>query len=192
MIWSDLRKCNIDDIVGYINENLLKLGSLKKVADNLQVNESTIRKYLTSKGYKRIEMEFVPFDDTCNLRSNTQNKASNEDNHKAATTKNDRSITDVINMNDMKENLLYLNSEAETIKDMIQWFKNKDDSTITDVIELKEGIKIDLPEGNIKRTTIRINETVWNMFNDFVDANKPYEKHTLMAQALLEYIENHK
>ena len=63
MIWSDLRKCKIEDIVGYINEKLIELGSLKKIADTLQANESTIRKYLTSKGYKRVGDQFVLKDD---------------------------------------------------------------------------------------------------------------------------------
>ncbi|WP_243207776.1 hypothetical protein [Paeniclostridium hominis] len=72
MIWSDLKKCKIDDIVGYINEKLLELGSLKKVSDSLGVNESTIRKYITNRGYKRVVNEFVLQDDKCNPREHTK------------------------------------------------------------------------------------------------------------------------
>lgn len=185
MIWSDLRKCKIDDIVVYINEKLLELRSLKKVADSLGANESTIRKYITNRGYKRVSDQFVLQDDKCNPREHTQkideNKLSN-------TPEN----TSVINFTDIKDNMIYLSNETETLRDMIDWFKSRDDKSNTSVIEVVEGIKIDLPEAPIKRTTIRINEEVWDMFNELVEDNKPIDKHDLMGMALLEYINKYK
>lgn len=185
MIWSDLRKCKIDDVVKYINEKIEELGSLKKVGDNLQINESTIRKYLTTKGYKRIDNTFVLLDDICNPREHTQ------DDRKIAGV-NTSENTSVINLPDMKENMIYISNEMNTLKYMIEWFKLKDDKSNTSVIELVEGIKIDLPEANIKRTTIRINEKVWDMFNELVEDNKPIDKHDIMGMALLEYINKYK
>ena len=181
MIWSNLRKCKIEDTVGYINEKLIELGSLKKIADTLEANESTIRKSLTSKGYKRVGNQFVLKDDICNLREHTQEKEQ-------MTTEN----TSVINLPDIKENMIYISNEMDTLKDMIQWFKTRDDKSNTDVIELREGIKIDLPEADIKRTTIRINTKVWDMFNELVEDNKPIDKHDLMGMALLEYVNKYK
>lgn len=185
MIWSDLRKCKIDDIVGYINEKLLELGSLKKVSDNLGINESTIRKYVTNRGYKRVGNKYVLLDDMCNPREYTKktnkNKLSN-------TSEN----TSVINFTDIKDNMIYLSNETETLREMIEWFRSKDDKSNTSVIEVVEGIKIDLPEASIKRTTIRINEKVWDMFNELVEDNKPIDKHDLMSMALLEYINKYK
>lgn len=93
MLWNELKKYNIEDIALYINEKLIELGSLKAIADILEVNESTIRKKLNSNGYKRINNQFVLNDD---------------------------------------------------------------------------------------------------MFNQFVEDNKPFDKHDLMGQALLEYINKHK
>lgn len=185
MIWSDLRRCKIEDTVGYINEKLIELGSLKKVADTLGANESTIRKYITSKGYKRIGDQFVLKDDTCNLREHTQNNSQKE-------SKMTMENTSVINLPDVKENMIYISNEIDTLKDMIHWFKTKDDKSNTGVIEIVEGIKIDLPEANIKRTTIRINEKVWDMFNELVEDNKPIDKHDIMGMALLEYINKYK
>lgn len=185
MTWSDLRKCNIDDIVGYINEKLIELGSLKKIADILGANESTIRKYITSKGYKRVGSQFVQKDDTCNPREHTSLNIEKN-------TEITKSNTSVIDIPDLRENMIYLNNEAQTIKDMISWFKTKDDKSNTDVIEVVEGIKINLPKADIKRTTIRINEKVWDMFNELVEDNKPIDKHDLMGMALLEYINKYK
>ncbi len=185
MIWSDLRKCKIDDIVGYINEKLLELGSLKKVADNLGANESTIRKYITSRGYKRVANEFVLQDDKCNPLEHNSKKNINKQSN---TLEN----TSVINFTDIKDNMIYLSNETETLREMIEWFRSKDDKSNTSVIEVVDGIKIDLPEAPIKRTTIRINEKVWNMFNELVEDNKPIDKHDLMSMALLEYINKYK
>lgn len=211
MLWSDLRRCSIEDVVGYINEKLLEYGSLKKVADSLSSNESTIRKYITSKGYKRIANQFVLSDDMCNLQSNTSKKdkyitiddacntlevgTDDECNIYDDTRGNkidDVYNTGVINPPDIKESMIYVSKEIDTFKKMVEWFKNKDNVSDANVIEVVEGIKIDLPQANIKRTTIRINEKIWDEFNEFVEQNKPYEKHTLMAQALKEYMEKYK
>lgn len=185
MIWSDLRKCDIKDIVGYINEKLEEHGNLTKVAHNLNINESTIRQYITKRGYKRVGNIFVEKNDTCNTRDNTYL-------NKEKTNEITKSNTNVIDLPDLKENMVYLSSETETLKDMIEWFKAKNDKSNTSVIEVIEGIKIDLPQAPIKRTTIRINEKIWDMFNELVEDNKPIDKHDLMGMALLEYITKYK
>lgn len=185
MTWQDLKKLDIEDIVKYINEKLGEKSSLKKIADGLGVNESTIRKYVTNKGFKRVGNEFVPTDDTCN----------SECNHKKEVVENKEMTQEITNVFDnaaFKENMIYLNDEAETIKQIVQWFKNKDDKSNTNVIEIKEGINIDLPPANIKRSTIRINEKVWDLFNEFVEEKKIYDKHDLMGAALMEFIEKYK
>lgn len=181
MVWNELKKYRIEDIVLFVNEKLLELGSLKAIADTLEVNESTIRKKLNSHGYKRVNNKFVLNDDTCNIV---------KDNHKEKDIT--QNITNVISTTEFKDNMFYLNNEIDTLKSIIEQFKAKDDKSNIDVIQLVEGIKIELPQADIKRTTIRINEKVWDMFNDFVEANKPFDKHDLMGQALLDYMDKHK
>ena len=185
MLWNELKKYKIEDIALYINEKLIELGSLKAVSDKLEVNESTIRKRLNSNGYKRINNQFVLNNDICNQKCNIPKETT----IKKEITQN---ITHVFSNTEFKNNMFYLNNEIETLKNIIEEFKCKDDKSNTDVIELREGIKIDLPEADIKRTTIRINEKVWDMFTDFVEANKPFDKHDLMGQALLDYINKYK
>ena len=185
MTWQDLKKLDIEDIVKYINEKLGEKSSLKKIADELGVNESTIRKYVTNKGFKRLGNEFVPIDYMCNSECNHKKEVGENKEMK-------QEITNVFNNAAFKENMIYLNDEAETIKQIVQWFKNKDDKSNTNVIEIKEGINIDLPPANVKRTTIRINEKVWDLFNGFVEDKKIYDKHDLMGQALMDFIEKYK
>ena len=100
-------------------------------------------------------------------------------------------ITSVFNNTEFKDNMLFLHNEIDILKNIIEQFK-QDDKSNTNVIELREGIKINLPEANIKRTTIRINETIWDRFNRFVEDNKPFDKHDLMGMALLEYMNKYK
>lgn len=185
MIWHDLRKLDIEDIVKYINEQLPVKGSLKKIADELEVNESTIRKYVTNRGFKRVGNAFVLLDDTCNSEYNHSKEVAK---NKEITQQN----TNIFSNAEFKENMLYLNDEAETIKEMLRWFKSKDDKDNINVIEIKDGIKIDLPPANIKRTTIRINEKVWDLFHEFVEDKKIYDKHDLMGAALMEFMEKYK
>jgi|SRR5699024_1159656 len=181
MLWNELKKYKIEDIALYINQELEKNKSLISIASELEVNESSIRKKLTTNGYKRINNQYVLKDDMCNQECNTPKENKEITNN----------ITSVFNNTEFKDNMLFLHNEIDILKSIIEKFK-QDDKSNTNVIELREGIKINLPEANIKRTTIRINESVWDMFNQFVEENKPFDKHDLMGMALLEYINKYK
>ena len=181
MLWKDLRKFNIAEVVLEINRRLEDFRSLNKVADTLETSESTIRKYITSKGYKRVGNEFVPKDDICNAIEHTDEIEQN-------TPCN----TDVINMPEIKENLMYISNEIDTLKSLINWFKDRDDTSNTDVIELANKIQLTLPSAPIKRTTIRINQRVWDMFDELVQENKLIDKHDLMSMAILEFVSRYK
>ncbi len=41
---------------------------------------------------------------------------------------------------------------------------------------INEGIKIDLPESETTRTTIRINKIIWDEFDSFCSENKEFNK----------------
>ena len=92
---------------------------------------------------------------------------------------------------DFKENMINLVNQYDKLQEMINWFNNKDNINNT-VIEVNTGITIELPEAPIKRTTIRVNEKVWNDFIDLAEANSEFDKHNLLSMALKEYVEKHK
>ena len=54
------------------------------------------------------------------------------------------------------------------------------------------SIKINLPEAETIRTTIRINESTWNRFKKFAEEHKEFNQQDLMAQALEEYMDKYK
>ena len=90
-----------------------------------------------------------------------------------------------------KENMINLVNQYDKLQEMINWFNDKDNINNT-VIEVNTGITIELPEAPIKRTTIRVNEKVWNDFIDLAEANSEFDKHNLLSMALKEYVEKHK
>lgn len=95
---------------------------------------------------------------------------------------------------DLKVNIINLAENYDLIQRMLQWFENKEyDNSSTSVIEvIEEGIKINLEQSEIIRTTIRINQKTWDKFDAFCKTNKEFNKQDLMAQALEDYIEKHK
>ena len=88
-----------------------------------------------------------------------------------------------------KENMINLVNQYDKLQEMINWFNNKD---AIDIIEVSTGIKIDLPDAPIKRTTIRVNESIWNDFLELADANSEFDKHNLLSMAIKEYIEKYR
>ena len=91
-----------------------------------------------------------------------------------------------------KENMINLVNQYDKLQEMINWFNNKDAIDNTNVIEVNTGIKIDLPDAPIKRTTIRVNESIWNDFLELADANSEFDKHNLLSMAIKEYIEKYR
>lgn len=91
-----------------------------------------------------------------------------------------------------KENMINLVNQYDKLQEMINWFNTKDDIDNTNVIEVNTGIRIDLPDAPIKRTTIRVNDKVWNDFLDLADANSEFDKHSLLSMAIKEYVEKYK
>lgn len=72
MTWNDLKNNDIIYIVKYINNKLNDSKSLTKVAIGLGVSESSIRKYLTKRGYKRINDEYVFIGDNSMTKGSKQ------------------------------------------------------------------------------------------------------------------------
>ena len=107
--------------------------------------------------------------------------------------KDDKGMTISI-QKDLKNNIINLANDYDKIQEVLKWFENKaNDNGMTEVIEvINEGIKINLPEAETIRTTIRINESTWNRFKKFSNNHKEFNQQDLMAQALEEYMDKYK
>ena len=142
----------------------------------------SMTKYMKKHGYKVENNIYVLRDDTCHQVENAKIKTFIQKDDNGMT------IYDTLNI---KKDMIDIIKHKEDIFDMIKWFKNRDDNSMTQVIEvINEGIKIDLPDSETTRTTIRINKIIWNEFDKFCSENKEFNKQDLMAQALKDFIKN--
>lgn len=130
-------------------------------------------------------------DDKCNTNVVTV-KESKEITTSSVINKADDICNTLVINEQLKENLINLAEDYSDIKDIIKWFKSRDDKGNINVIEVIQGINIELPESESIRTTIRINNDVWQQFNQFCDNNKHLNKQDLLGMCILEYIQKHK
>ncbi|MGL5712787.1 MAG: hypothetical protein ACRCX2_07190 [Paraclostridium sp.] len=153
----------IKDIVGY------------KLLDSMT-------KYMKKHGYKVENNMYALRDDSCHQMQSIEITTVMQSDDKGVTRSNPINI---------KQDMIDIIEHKEEIFDMLEWFKNRDDKGMTEVIEIiNEGIKIDLPESETTRTTIRINKIVWEEFDVFCGENKEFNKQDLMAQALKDFMKN--
>lgn len=146
----------------------------------------SMTKYMRNRGYKVVNDRYV-IDDNSNI-----DVISNKNDECNINVINDPLVFENIS-DELKLNIIDLARNYNYINEMINWFKNKgDDKYITDVIEINNGIEINLPKAPIKRTTIRVNEEVWNQFQSLADDNPQYDKHDLLSQAILLFVEKFK
>lgn len=141
----------------------------------------SMTKYMKKHGYKVENNIYVLRDDTCHQDQNIGVSMFIQTDDKGMTKSN------------IKQDIIDIIEHKEEIFDMLKWFKNRDDNSMTEVIEvINEGIKIDLPESETTRTTIRINKIIWDEFDKFCSKNKEFNKQDLMAQALRDFMKNNK
>lgn len=147
---------------------------------------SSLNRFMKRRGFSLVGELFI------------KNEAPNITNEDAKSNINiinkEEAPEDVINVipEGFKENMINLVNQYDKLQEIINWFKTKDDIDNTNVIEVNTGIRIDLPDAPIKRTTIRVNDKVWNDFLDLADANSEFDKHSLLSMAIKEYVEKYK
>ena len=147
---------------------------------------SSLNRFMKRRGFSLVGELFI------------KNEAPNITNEDAKSNINiinkEEAPEDMINVipEDFKENMINLVNQYDKLQEIINWFNTKDDIDNTNVIEVNTGIRIDLPDAPIKRTTIRVNNKVWNDFLDLADANSEFDKHSLLSMAIKEYVEKYK
>lgn len=145
----------------------------------------SVTRIMTERGYtidKSLDKYIINKDDK-GMTGVTNN------NYKGIELLDDKGMTISIQQ-DLKNNIINLANDYDKIQEVLKWFENKaNDKGMTGVIEvINEGIKINLPEAETIRTTIRINESTWNRFKKFAEEHKEFNQQDLMAQALEEYM----
>lgn len=198
----------IKDLVEYINLELRKNTelSVNKLCDKLEIKRSTLKSKLTKCGYTYNfeSRQYLKNDDSINLVVQTKNDEIN-----AAQFNSDKSNKGVLkaekqirvtpvtvgdnNINlvihkEYEANLIELAKNFDKIKNIIDRYDKEYYS------KYDNSLAIELPLETVKdyRTSIRINNVVWEQFKDFCDTYKEFTQRDLHSMALKEYMEKYK
>lgn len=180
--------------INYINDLLSEGKTVKEVRTILNKSEKKFQKEIKELGYKYNQKlkqyEYITSDDK---GMTSVSKISSNPIQQDIILVDDKGMTVNIQQ-DLKSNIINLANDYDKIQEVLSWFENRtDDSSMTEVIEvINKGIKINLPQSETIRTTIRINKITWDKFDQFAQENKEFNKQDLMAQALEEYMNNFK
>lgn len=186
---------NIEEVISYLNNELSKGRTQKDIEINdFKVNERVIAKRLTSRGYKRINNQYIKYDN-----SNIQVIKSKENKYEGSHTvviKDDKKEYDnnntlVINQKEIQNKLIGLAQNYDKILEVIQAYDKKYDAQYD---KNQEGIYIELPIETKPdfRATVRVNNVIWEQFGEFSNNNKEFTKRDLLSMALKEYMEKYK
>ena len=193
---------NIEEQVEYINKELYNGCTLTKVCSLIGIGRSTVRDRFKKVGqrydgsinqYVRDNSKTIITGDNSKTEiSCDEDKTIVLQDKKQGIIKNRGSSNTLVTDKKVMNDLLELSSNHDKIMEVITWFESDKDKT--NVIEVREGIKIDLPkETDMEfRKTVRINDTVWKQFSEFCKEHKEFKQKDLHSQALLDYIEKYK
>lgn len=186
---------NIEEVVIYLNSELSKGRTQKDIEINdFKVNERVIAKRLISRGYKKIDNQYIKNSE--NEIKVINNDVSKYDNSNTKVISNDykeydKSDTLVIDKKEIQSKIIGLAENYDKILEIIRAYdKNNDaqyDKGSSDII-----IHLPIETKTDFRATIRVNNIVWEQFSEFANAHKEFTKRDLISMALKEYIENHK
>jgi hypothetical protein len=167
---------NLEEVREHLNRELSKGRKQKEIEINdFKVNERVIAKRLISKGYKKIENQYIKYDNINTVVI------------KEKTEEYDKGNTVVINKNEIQDKIIGLAKNYDKILKIIEEYDKQYDKEY-------DGIIIELPIETIKdfRTSIRVNNVIWEQFNEFANNYKEFTKRDLLSMALKEYMDKYK
>jgi len=165
---------DIDQVNKYLKEG----NSVVEIRKKLGIGEKLFQKQIKQLGYKynqkikQYEPLDVSFDDT---------NIINYDNHTVVINKKDFDLSKITDLID----------SYDDIKQVLDWFKNREyDNSIIEVVP-NNKIEINIDTEETKRTTILVNNKIYNDFNEFCNKHREFDKKDLLSMALKEYIQKY-
>jgi len=182
----DINKLDIEQLVKYVNLELKKNSNLSvnKLCDNLEIKRSTLKtrlhkeKYFFDTNNRSYEKDKAAIAINDSMKDVIKNDDTNKNKDISTNDDNDMTFSHQI-----KSNLIELAKNYDKIMTLIDSDKNMND-----------GITIELPveTKDNYRTTIRINNVVWENFKEFCVQNKMFTQRDLLSMALTEYVNKYK
>lgn len=163
----------IEDKINYINGKLSEGETVTQIREGLNLGEKTLQRLIKKAGY------------SYNQKIKKYVKSSTN------IIQSESSITNIIP--NIKDDLLEIIEMKEDLKKLIKQYKEGYDKEHTSVIEVivENNIKIDLPDAEIVRTTVRVNKDVLDCWNKFCNINKEFSKTDLLSSCMKEFIDKY-
>lgn len=179
----------IDTVLKLINEQGYTADELNDYFD--VKTKRVITDFMNSKGYSKQGNKYVPKD------INGSTVRAPRDTTAVTTRRKDNAAISNIN-EEVLLNMVSLSKQHDKIQEMLEWFDNRataNEAAITNdtVIELIDtSLPIPKVDGETKRTTIRVNETIMANFNNVWKKHYgEYKQHDLLNLALQEFIDKY-
>lgn len=203
-------KLDIDKQVSVVNDMLVDLGSVNQVCKHIGIAKSTVRDRFKAKNYyydledKKYKLKVEVIQETGiqyaaskdTIQKDENNRIKEYDTVKQAKLQEDESSNIVVIDGEEQQNLVLSNKSAIALDFITENFsKIQNLVNNIDVFERNQMAKdVIIPnfEGDNIRTTIKVNELIWNEFSEFASMYKQYAKQDIISLAFKEFIDNHK
>ena len=159
--------------------------------------KSNVKDFLKSKGYQFDKDIIINVHSVGHAHDMLLTQSNNTSQVSVDRHKTDNFLLKELENKSLQRDLIALAKQYDEIQEALAKIKSFD-SYMTDnpkevITVVEEGIKIDLPdyEGPAYRASIRINPIIWKRFDEFASRHKEFDKSTLIAEAMQEYMKKH-
>ena len=188
MTKEEFNKLDIHAKVDYINSNIQRFGSASNVCKALNVNIDTfrnnIRNLYTYIPYLQKYIRISDLENCLDLSSNDQNTLIIMDaqEHKVG----DSSSTGLVSIDNAQEKLIDLLNNYDKIVDLL---KNAQEHPQSIHGSSENFMDLNMPSSTLKKTTIRVNEDIWNDFKSCIETEFGHlEQFDLISVALRDFV----
>lgn len=187
MTKEEFNKLNIHEKVDYINSNIINFGSASNVCKNIGVNIDTFRSSIKNiYTYIPYMQSYVKIEDL-QMGLELVNESNTNDliiMDAQRPTQSIHSSTGLITVDNAQEKLIGLLNNYDKIVDLIE-NASKPTQSISDNI-----MDLNMPgENKLKKTTIRVNEEIWDDFKKCIETEFNHlEQFDMISVALRDFV----
>lgn len=189
--------------INYVLEQQEKGIPQRKIAEWMGYSETNaLTKFMKKQGYTKVNDIFIKGSGVVEDKERTNNI-------KTITNEiiEDNKPTIVLQNQDMQNKLFDMLNNYDSFIEMVKWFNNSERGYIEDkeptgntipikqdttIIEVNTGLQINYNKTKTKKTTIRLDEAIWEEFDNFcTDKYSQFSKQDLLSQALREFMDKY-
>lgn len=191
----DLKKLNSEDKLKYILSLQDRGLNRKQIAEAMGYTRlDTLDRFMKKYDYIKVNNRFI-----LNTGAVEDKERTNNINIITHEIVEDKGRTIVLQNQEMQNKLFDMLNNYDSFVEVIKWFNSSGDKSkrgqIEDnapIIEVNTGLQINYNKTKTKKTTVRLDEGIWEEFDNFcTDKYNQFSKQDLLSQALREFIDKY-